>query len=269
MGFRLIKGTFAPRLGKPDGDSVRFIPDKPSLFKGLKGKSIKIHNNQGAKSVQLRYEGIDTMEKSAAQPWSRRATKANLKLIGGPGRSNQKDSRGYILTRRGDTHRRPISFVFAGDPSEPDGEDVFLDVNRMKKSVNYQLLRKGHAYPMFYDTLFTDLRDALADATIKARKRKKGIWADDATKSGVRFTGKASLKTMPPVFPKLWRRLKKWGRKNDSLAGFKKWLPQLNDSIEIIHTADDGQFVDVIKVSGDRVRMTERPENLEFRSAAT
>ena len=269
MGFRLIKGKFAPRLGRPDGDSVRSIPDNLEFFNGLKGKRIRIHDNQGENSVQLRYEGLDTMEKSAAIPWSSQATEANLRLIGGSRCAAGADSRGYILTRLVGPNRRPISFVYHGSASEADGEDVFLDVGRMAKSVNYELLREGHGYPMFYNTLFSDLRKEMANAVIGAGNENKGVWAADRTTSGVQFEGKDSLATMPPIFPKLWRRLRKWANISPNLTGFENWLAQLGEPVEVILSAQDGQFEDVIEVSGDRVRMTELPECLKFRSAGT
>lgn len=269
MGFRLIKGWFAPSLPRtrPDGDSVRFKPDNTNLLRGLKGRSIKIHTTKsGVTSVQLRYEGVDTMESLAATPWSSDATKRNLTLIGGSGQSKQGDSRGYILTRRGGKNNRPISFVFAGQASESDGADVYLDTGRIKASVNFQLLREGQGYPMFYYTLFADLREVLAKAARRARKQNKGVWASDRTNAGVAFTGKASLATMPPVFPKLWRRLESWAQSGETtLGGFNDWLAKGEDAMEIISTAHDGQFEDVVEVSNGQVRMTEPPENLKFR----
>ena len=270
MGFRLIKGSFAPRLGRPDGDSVRFVPDDVALFSGLKGYSIGIKTNQGVNSVQLRYEGIDTLEKSAANPWSGDATKANLTLIGGPGVVDQADSRGYILTRRIEKRNRPISFLFAGDTEERDGRDVFLNAGRIQSSVNYMLIREGHAYPMFYNTLFADLRNVMAEAAVNARREIKGVWADDRTNSGVRFTGKSSLARMAPIFPKLWRRLQSWaGKGKKNLTGFKDWLAGTSESMEVIYRAHDGHFEDVIEVAGNLVWMTERPEDLKFRSAGS
>ncbi len=132
MSFRLIKGVYAPRLGRPDGDSVRFKPNNVNRFNGLKGRRIRIYRNSaGERSVQLRYEGIDTMEKAAAAPYSSGATKANMELLGGTGSVNQADTPGYILTRRGGPNFRPISFVYAGTTPEADGSTVFLNAARM------------------------------------------------------------------------------------------------------------------------------------------
>jgi len=270
MSFRLIKGVFAPRLGRPDGDSVRFKPNNINRVKGLKGKKIKIYKNSaGERSVQLRYEGIDTMEKAAATPYSSDATKENMKLIGGPGNVNQPDTTGYILTRRGGPNNRPICFVYAGTTSESDGSSVYLDVARMKQSVNYKLLLRGHAYPMFYNTLFADLREPMADAVVRAWQDDKGVWAVDRTMTGVTFSGEASLDDMPPIFPKLWRRLKEWAAHKSTLNGFIDWLAAKNEHTEIIYSAHDGQFEDVVQVSGNQVWMTEWPEDLKFRSQGT
>jgi len=127
MPFRLIKGKFAPRLGRPDGDSVRFIPNKPSLLKGLKGKKVRIYTSQGVKSVQLRYEGIDTLEKGAIKPFSSDATRENMFAIGGTGSTTQDETLGFMLTRRIGPNRRPISFVYVGTTNKDDGAEVFVN----------------------------------------------------------------------------------------------------------------------------------------------
>ena len=59
MAFKLIEGTFHVVGYSPDGDSVRFMPNKPETLGLLGGSKSKI-NSQG--HVQLRLEAIDTLE---------------------------------------------------------------------------------------------------------------------------------------------------------------------------------------------------------------
>ena len=61
MPFTLIKGTFRPAAGTPDGDSVRFAPDDPALMRSIP----RVRMPPNATTVQLRYEGIDALEKHA------------------------------------------------------------------------------------------------------------------------------------------------------------------------------------------------------------
>jgi endonuclease YncB( thermonuclease family) len=264
MPFRLVKGKFAPRLGRPDGDSVRFIPDNVTLLNGLLGRTVKIYHNQGETSVQLRYEGIDTLEKAAIAQFSSAATKANMKALGGPGSTNQADTPGFILTRRIGPNRRPICFVYPGATDEDDGTDVFVDAAWVRKSVNYKLMRAGHAYPIFYNTLFAELRVVLVSAMNAARGAGLGVWAKDRSMSGVKYSGPPSLATMPPIFPKLWRRLQKYGR--STLADFIAFVAATNEQVTTMSDDRDLQLEDVIRVSGDMVRLTYPPEDLKFRS---
>jgi hypothetical protein len=65
MAFFIIKGVFNPESGVPDGDSVRFLADDDSLFDRLDGR---VDFKSGGE-VQLRYEGIDALEKAAIKPF--------------------------------------------------------------------------------------------------------------------------------------------------------------------------------------------------------
>lgn len=158
MPFTVIKGEFVPEAGRPDGDSMRFRPDDPSPIFKLKrrGRPPKINAING--TIQLRFEGIDTMESKAAQPFSSNATRSNLELCGVP--NGTGTGRGYILTNQTGPNGRPIAFVFSGEPDELDGSEVFMGIEKMKDSVNYKQIEMGHAFPLFYDTLYSDLPDS-------------------------------------------------------------------------------------------------------------
>ncbi len=92
MPFTLIKGTFQPKFGRPDGDSLRFVPDDPDPIFRLKRRNRAPKINAGNGSIQLRYEAIDTMEKSVGD-LAEQATKSNLDLAGTNG--GEDPSRGY------------------------------------------------------------------------------------------------------------------------------------------------------------------------------
>jgi len=87
----------------------------------------------------------------------------SVELLGG------KRSRlpGYILSSHADGNGRPVCFVFAGDPPDWDnaGRGDELQVDLLRQSINYKLLQEGHVYPMFYETLYKELRDELVAAT--------------------------------------------------------------------------------------------------------
>jgi hypothetical protein len=256
MPFTLIKGAFRPDLGTPDGDSVRFLADDFALFQRLDGKPAK---KLSQNTVQLRYEGIDALEKNAILPFSADATKTNIAQLTAalPG---VPPGRGYILARQTDDNRRPISFVFAGDPPEADGAEVFLDAVRVRDSVNYRMIAAGYAYPMFYITLFKELRDEFVAALLHARAQGLGYWPADQTQTGVTFTGASSLKTLPPIFPKLFRRLEEYN--NADLSGFRDSLKP--ERLLTISTSQFLGFEEVVAVNGNTVLLTRPPEDLIF-----
>lgn len=266
MPFTLTAGEFAPEAGRPDGDSMRFRPDDPTPLFLLprRGRPPKVNSQNG--TIQLRFEGIDTMESRAADPFSSDATTSNLGLCGVP--SGTGTARGHILSTQIGPNGRPISFVFAGDAPQADGESVFLNVDRMKDSVNFQQLSRGHAYPLFYDTLFFDLRMAMADQAASARGNGDSVWSADVTNTGATYTGRDSLETMPPIFPKLWRRLDSYSRDSDvvnpnSLDEFKEYLNSLREErVFIVSEGRSTGFDDIIEVDGDTIRMTALPEDM-------
>src|SRR5215218_9795870 len=166
MGFTLIKGRFRPAAGVPDGDSVRFEPDDADLMRSIP----RVRMPPNATTVQLRYEGIDTLEKHAIQPHAQNARDTNLALLGTGGADDDIGARGFILTREGDMKSgRPVSFVFAGETADEDGKSVFLRPEQVRDSVNGKLVEAGLAYPLFYETLFKELREVLIAALQAAR----------------------------------------------------------------------------------------------------
>lgn len=270
MPFLLIKGTFRPATGVPDGDTVRFAADNTDLLFRLdqRGRPPRLNENNG--TIALRYEGIDAMERDARQPESSDATAANLTFLGLSGPDDE--GRGYIFSRQLDPHGRPICFVFSDDSLEADGDSVFVTTERVAASVNVQLLNAGHVYPLFYDTLFADLREEMTQVSRSARERSIGIWRDDATNTGVLWGGVGSLDTMPPLFPKLWRRLegytfdREFRDGSDTLDEFDDYLRFRDDRLFIL---PDNRFTgldNVVAIENDRLRLTVPPEFLVFQS---
>lgn len=270
MPFVVINGEFVPQAGRPDGDSIRFRPDNPSLVFLLlqRGRPPKISPENG--TVQLRFEGIDTMESRANPMFSAPATASNLDLCGVPLGSGT--ARGHFLSNQMDTNGRPVAFVFRGQSIEMDGELAFLSVERMQQSVNYLQIQRGHAYPLFYDTLFVDLRGGLANAAREARAGGLGVYASDATTSGAVYAGAASLDEMAPIFPKLWRRLDSYSRDSDildpqSLDEFLQYMQfDKAERVLAVKEAKITGFDNVIAVNEHQLSLRALPEDLVFES---
>jgi endonuclease YncB( thermonuclease family) len=267
MPFTLIKGRFKPGAGIPDGDSVRFLANNLGHWSKLAGKPPEL--GTGAKTlntVQLRYEGIDAIEKGAIQPLATEARDSMFKLIGYD-KTNNPDPAGYVLSRETDDRSgRPICFAFAGNTHLADGSEVRLEAPLLRRSVNWLQMKAGYAYPLYYNTLFAALRREFDKALALAKAAKDGYWAksppNDCTLKGVTVRGKTDLKTISPIWPKLWRRLEEWFRKHNSLNGFVAFLAAKNERIDILSIMEERGLQDLVKVTGDKVQMIQSPENL-------
>ncbi|WP_319421738.1 hypothetical protein [Pleurocapsa sp. FMAR1] len=143
----------------------------------------------------------------------------------------------------------------------------------MKTSLNYQLIENGNVYPLYYDTLFFDLRQEFTDAVLAAREARKGIWKNDVTTEGATWDGANSLGAIPPLFPKLWRRLQGYTQDRD----YREDSETLDRFIEYLQTkrservlvSDRGRFTgfdNVVEVDGDTIKLLYRPEELIFMS---
>lgn len=161
-------------------------------------------------------------------------------------------------------NHRPVAFVYAGTPPEADGSELFLDVDRMRQSLNYQMLEEGLAYPTYYKELFSDLRDALTEGVRHAREANVEIWAQDRTNSGFVVESLESISEESVILPKLFRRLAEYLKAGGPVTGFKEFLEAKAEGIIIISTVHPTHFDTVVSVEGDTVRMTEPPENLIF-----
>jgi endonuclease YncB( thermonuclease family) len=185
MPVTLIAGSYRITGASPDGDSIRFYPTDPQIWSraGIAAKA-----NAGG-GVQLRLDAIDALETHytpphAPTPWRQPAAlgegaaEALLDLLGFT--SVTRDDRGYVtsatptetpgymLTRFADKYGRPVAMAFPGtrNGGADDGGSVYLDVDELRRSVNYQLLTAGWVYPTFYSKLYIDLRADLAAAAV-------------------------------------------------------------------------------------------------------
>lgn len=265
MPFTVIAGTFSPSLGNPDGDSLRFVPDDPSPIFALRRRGVPPKINPTNGSIQLRYEAIDTMEKSALQPFSGDATVSNLDLAGTSGGTTT--ARGYICSTQIGPNGRPIAFVFAGDPPVADGGALFLRADDIVDSINVRQLALGHAYPLFYDTLFRDLRVLCAEVSNTARAAGSGVWSADATSTGAAWTGDQD--TLAPIFPKLWRRIDEFTRDETlfdpatPFRNFKLWLELRGDERVLILSENRFTgFDDLVETTDTTVRLSAEPHDM-------
>ncbi|MGH7513525.1 MAG: hypothetical protein ACREOQ_11440 [Gemmatimonadales bacterium] len=299
MPFTLIKGTFRlvnkTKLGnatgfEPDGDSMQFHPYNAKLLDQL-DQLMTPYRLTAIGSVQLRFEGIDALELhfTAGQggtthqprPLADEARdtlvdEANLDPVTyAPPRNIRVQppaphdaAGGYIMSRSLDVHGRPVVFAFAGSTSERDGTSVRLTPAGLRRSLNHKLITAGQAYPLFYDTLFFDLRDELAAAAATARTAKRGLWKQDLTLKGTSGASIAQLEAKAVVFPKLFRRMAEYlGEGNTGVTGFKQWIADKKERVFDLDTTNNTHFDTYIDVANGKVSLNKDPRRLVFVSA--
>lgn len=290
MPFIVIRGTFR-LVGKnqqgvatgfqPDGDSIQFRPDNPKLLDQLRRRRLP-YKLTGIKSVNLRFEGIDAPElhyvgRRQPAPFAEDARdyltgkigmnpvayKPNGITVLPLARDGQP---GYIFSRELEDNGRPVSFVFTGKPTEADGAQVTLTLPRLRQSLNYKLIASGQAYPLFYDSLFFDLRQALTSAAQTARHRRWGVWRANVLKQ---FTLRKpeDAEAAELLYPKLFRRLADFLKLGNDLGGFVQWMndTKQNDEVWTLPELNRTHLDNIIRITGKhKIQLLKLPMQLVF-----
>ena len=114
----------------------------------------------------------------------------------------------------------------------PRGSEVFLDAELLEQGFNYKSVANGHAHPLFYDTLFVDLRNALTAAAVAARAAKLGLWAEDRSHSSLRVIDQAGLEQDGVVFPKAVSQTERVPRSTvPDISGFLPWVAEKREQV--------------------------------------
>ncbi len=296
MPFTLIEGTFHlvgqtasgnPSGFEPDGDSMQFKPKTPALLDRLDrvGAGVRL---TAIGSTQLRFEGIDALElhfdgTHQPRPLADEArdfltgrlgmnpvpySPPELVRVKPPVPAGKDRIPGFILSRSLEVHGRPVSFAFAGAPVAPNGTSMNLDARLLRASLNYKSIAAGQAYPLFYDTLFPDLRVVLSRAAVRARVARKGLWGSDLSQSGTMAPNRAMLETTGVIFPKLFRRLATYLKDHpEGIAGFLAWLAATKEQVLRLDTNGFTHFDNVLAIARGKIHLTIEPELLVFVSA--
>ncbi|MDJ0728905.1 MAG: hypothetical protein QNJ33_02825 [Crocosphaera sp.] len=109
---------------------------------------------------------------------------------------------------------------------------------------------------------------AMTDEVITTRANGDDVWSADATNTGVTYSGRDSLELIPPIFPKLWRRLNSYSMDSDvgnpnDLREFIEYLNSLREErILIIPEQRITGFDNILEVNGNVIRMIPLPEDI-------
>lgn len=280
-------GGLQPR---PDGDTVKFIVDTPSLVKKLPkfgGLSAKINKSGG---VNLRLEIIDALEThyptdrgrgpevQQSQELAFAARDTLLELLGFSEVKFNQDSTvksakalsvtGFILANGIENNGRVVGFAFAGDrPPKPDGKRIRLDAKLMENSANGQLLKQGLAYATLYKTLPHDLIIHSREIARAARKKKLGVFGaeDVGVSKSALIEDLAALQELV-LLPKLFRRLAEFFVATEgSLSEFDNWVrdDRNRDDSLILPSGEVGNLHDLYVVDSKGLQLRFNPEDMQ------
>lgn len=269
--YLAISGTFHAIGYAPTGHSIHFRAHDATRWGKLAGSPVQF-NPQG--QAQVRLEGIDTLELDFAgqhQPlkYAREALDFLLSLLGirgnlfGPAHARD-GAAGSILARRVDKHGRPVALVFRGDLEGLQGKEVYLDSALLPKSINYQLLQEGLAYPAFDAGLDPRLREELTRACRAARSLHKGFWPQDRTNQGVDLDGGPGQLGKFIILPRLFRHLVQFMKESDDLRGFRAYLEAHPDPVLHLPTDRGTDLAALVEVQDNFLKLTAAPEDLVF-----
>jgi hypothetical protein len=282
----LIEGNFSIVGSSPDGDSIRFMPNDLTAWNKLEQR---VHSNK-AGVTQLRLDAIDSLETHFQPPKSRIGSKhqpppyaelaANrlLDLLGFNCDTVERDEEwrvlaahpatvpGYILTNFADQYGRSLALGFAGRSGKPDGSVVTADEKWVQQSVNFQLLKEGLVYPIFYANQLMQIRQFLSVAVAEARSTQAGLWSVDRTTKGFSVTGYSSLTEDAVIFPKLFRRLMGYLSQHEGmgLAGLTNYLTVNSDRLILAAEGTPTTMFDLLQIEGQRIQLMQPIENLLF-----
>ncbi len=183
--------------------------------------------------------------------------------------ADQDSLPGHVLSNGIDANGRMIGVVYAGNPSLPDGSDVFLDEPLLDLSVNAKLLAAGHAYPAFYATLPATLRTHLAGVSRTARDNQppRELWArSTADPNGAATITDLDAVEQLVIWPKLFRRLVPYFAAGfANFDGFDGWLRadpvDRDDELFLLDRLERGNLHDIVHAAGDTIQMTVWPED--------
>lgn len=289
--YTLIKGKYwihnpdKPRQGpQPDGDTVRFEPDSIDLVRRLPRISGRPPNITTGGQINVRYEGIDTLEthfNSSHQDltFANAAREHNLAQLGFtnvrffPDSPNvvqsvdQNPLPGYVIANGIEANGRLLGLVFGGATNRVDGARVFVDETTLDQSVNTKLVVAGLAYAEPYDTMPMSLVRHLRTVVHVARNANKGLWPSEnvTTDSAALIQSLADLQALI-MWPKLFRRLATYfDEGNVGLGQFDAWVrddPIRRDDTLRLPDGEKGNMHDTYLIENDTLQLQFRPEDL-------
>jgi hypothetical protein len=266
-------------LGKsPDGDSIRFHPDTPSLVGKLRDGDRAEPSADG--TLQLRLDGIDTPEthyNGQAQPLGEPARDELLTWCGfrdvrwsGDTVSAATPERipAAVLSGLVDPNGRPIVLLLREELPE-DGAMTAVTPELLARTANAELAGSGAGYGTLYETTPAEIRSGLRAAALAAREGGRGVWAVDASAA---FDLRSQASIGPDgalILPKLFRRCTDYLRDRMSGESLPDWLRRHRTGAnpqddEVYSGSSLVRLSDLIRQEGRRISLAADPLDLVF-----
>ena len=275
-----LRGSLIVVGKSPDGDSIRFRPDTPSLVSRLKDASRADPSADG--TYQLRLDAIDTPEthyEGLAQPLGEPARDDLLTWVGFTSVTWSGDTvsastpasiPAAILSGLVDVNGRPIVLLLR-DALPADGTMVAVDEALLERTANWAQLASGAAYGTYYADTDAAIRSALVAPARAARDAGLGVWATDATGA---FDLRSQASIGPDgvvILPKLFRRCSDYLKDRMSGETLPHWLGRQrtganpeDDQVFVGGAADPVFLSTLITQDGTRISLTADPLELVF-----
>ena len=218
--LRALRGDLVVVGKRPDGDSIRFVPERPELLGDLhRGDRVRVTRADG--SVQLRLEGIDAPETHYGGDAQPRGTDARDWLLEQAGfadvvfdqsatvqAATPATRPATVLSKGVDPNGRPIAYLLVANGADlRDGAWTHVDRALLDRTLNARSLGAGVSYLTLYTSTPAAHRERLRAIAADAREAAKGVWATDESDL-FRLVSQASIS--PPngvlILPKLFRR---------------------------------------------------------------
>lgn len=312
QNFATNAGVIQLRLQGVDALETHYAVPKPTVPADLKGKTSTTLKEppylslsqpslmaKGAAEYFLKFMGI-TEVKWRNSPRGSYISEARMTVGNATAlvKEQGKDGvPGFIVTGDIEKNGRPISWVFRGETPIADGTNLTTEqiADIAEQSANYELLRSGMIYPLYYMTLAGKLRKKLDAAVKEAQKNAKklgskpevpptNIWQLDRSTTGVTLAAIASITEEHVVYPDLFRRVLRhyqitqmnayWAALRSGAAnvtppiGFEldKLFAGANPYVFVISDQDFVRLGDIFEINGDTLRMKKLPSDLVFLS---
>ena len=282
--YTVVTGEFhifypdLPRSGpQPDGDTITFKPDDPSIVERLQRFSGRAPKFNGRGTIPVRFEGIDALETHFQQMhqdmrWAKAARTHLLDELGfgevkfwedlphNVREVENNPTRGFLFANGIESNGRLLGLVCTGTSPAANGSPFRVEPEHLDTCVNLAQLHEGLAYAELYDTMPLALQRVFRSTLIEAREVRRGMWpSEDVAKCKfARIPLLANLQKLV-MWPKLYRRLAAYfAAGHAGLGAFDDWIREDSvDRDDFLRLPDGelGNMHDIYEIDGDRMAL--------------